>query len=50
MAVLLDNFVNSAAAAEREAAEHAITVAKLQLDSRNPLEPLLMALIKGKGF
>ena len=47
MAVLLDNFVSATADAEQEARDIKISEAKLKMDSKSPLEPLLVKLIKG---
>jgi hypothetical protein len=47
VAVLLDNFVNASARDEAEAQLQAIEEAKSFKEIKNPLEPLLVRLIKG---
>ena len=47
MAVLLDNFVNASAKDEAKAEMQRIEEAKNYKEIRNPLEPLLIRLIKG---
>ena len=47
VAVLLDNFVNASAKDEAEAELRRIEEAKNYKEIRNPLEPLLIRLIKG---